>query len=269
MRIGVSSWGYRKAFADGMDWPAFARETKAVGADGYEVHFGYLDRQRLGQQYIWVTELAQEQGLGVSTLIAGNDFAKADVGERAHEIARFLDCIAAARLSGVQRLNVFTGYHQEGQDPAVERARVVEAYRRVMPVAEELGVVCCLENHSSVVADIDGLLELLYDVASPNLVPNPDPTNVVRGYFQREPSQADVRDVLDAAARFMPGAGNLHIKIDTLTDGVPDKVPMAEIVELAKDSHYDGWIVLEYCGQGDPRPIHAEAVPYLRSLWEA
>ncbi|MCD6301994.1 MAG: sugar phosphate isomerase/epimerase [Anaerolineae bacterium] len=269
MRIAVSSWGYRQAFAEGMTWPSFAEETQAVGADGYEVHFGYLDRDRLGQQYLWVTELAHERGLGISTIIAGNDFAKADPSERAREIARFLDYLAVARLADVWRLNVFTGYHQDGQDPAVERARVVDAYRRVMPVAEELGVVCCLENHSSVVSDIDGLLQLLNDVGSPNLVPNPDPTNVVRGFFRRDPTDDERRQVLDAAARYLPGAGNLHIKIDTFTDGRPDKVPMDEIVAVAKASHYDGWIVLEYCGQGDPRPVHAEAVPYLRALWES
>jgi sugar phosphate isomerase/epimerase len=265
-KIAVSSWGYRAAFAEGMSWPEFADETKAAGADGFEVHFGYLDRNRLGQQYLWIAELARERGLGISTIIAGNDFGKAAPGERGQEIARFLDYLAVARLADVWRLNVFTAYHQEGQDPAVERARVVDAYRRVMPVAEELGVVCCLENHSSVVSDIDGLLRLIDDVGSPNLVPNPDPTNVVHGYFRREPTDDERNQVLDAAAHYLRGAGNLHIKVDTLTDGRPDKVPMDEIVAIAKAAHYEGWIVLEYCGQNDPRPVHAEAVPYLRNL---
>jgi len=266
MKVSVSSWGYRKAFAEGMTWPQYADELVRLGADGTEIHFGYIDQARRGEAYLEIIAMLRERGLDCSTIIAGNNFAMAKALDRAAQVEDFKDYLAIARASRVNRLNVFTGYHRDGQDPATERMRVIDAYHEVMPLAEGLGVLCCMENHSSVVSDVPGLLEMFAEIGSPNLVPNPDPTNVVRGFFQ-EPSEADVKKVLDDLRQYVIGAGNIHIKIDTFTDGVPDKVPFDEIIAILKENDYDGWIVLEYCGQDDPGPAHDAGVAYLKKAW--
>ncbi|MHC4248001.1 MAG: sugar phosphate isomerase/epimerase family protein, partial [Planctomycetota bacterium] len=172
MKASISAWSYRSLMqGEGaeMDLLSFLDEVKRQGADGFEIFPAYVDAARPAEHLKEVMAKAKTLGLDVSTLIAGNDFARAKAAERAEQVDEMKAWIEAAAAAGIPRMNVFTGYHQPGQDPTMETMRVIDSYREVMPLAEEKGITLCIENHSSVHPDADGLLAIIRAVGSDRL----------------------------------------------------------------------------------------------------
>ncbi len=252
MKACVSSWGYRKWFDEGRcDLLGFLEEVRRLKADGFEIFPQYVDQGRYEAHLKEVARKAKAMKLEISSLIVGNDFAKAAIAERSAEVEKTRRAILAAAGAGIRRLNVFTGYHAAGADPEMETARVVDCFREVAPLAEKKRVVLCLENHSSVHRDVDGLLWIIRAVGSRALRPNPDPTNFCPNFVQR--SQAE-REVIYASTQlYARNAANAHLKIRDFTRG--GEHPHCDVPRLArifKEARYAGPVVLEYFGSDDP-----------------
>ncbi|MBN1347326.1 MAG: sugar phosphate isomerase/epimerase [Phycisphaerae bacterium] len=272
MKIGISSWGYRKTLESGrMDFLGFVDETARLGAQGVEVANWHLaggpggPNAEKASALKRIVEHVAKSGLEVSALIAGNDFAVPSIADRAEQVAATMGWIRMAADVGIDHVNVFTGYHVDGQDPELERARVVDCYLQVIPEAEKGGVTLCLENHSTVHPDADGLLAIIRQVGSEHLKTNPDPTNFVAG-FDRLDDGARERIYVDTA-KIAPMAANSHLKINTFTpDGQVEFVDVARIIDIYRQVGYDGFIVLEYWGDGEPEGPNAQGVELLKRL---
>ena len=264
MKIGISSWSYRKAIESGrMDFLGFMDETIRLGADGVEIANWHLAGEDKAPALRQIVDHAGKVGLGISALIAGNDFALPAVADRAKQVADTIAWIRMAAQVGIERVNVFTGYHVDGQDPGLERARVVDGYLEVVPEAEKQGVTLCLENHSTVHPDADGLLAIIHQIGSDRLRTNPDPTNFVAGFDQLD-DQARER-IYTETAKIAPLAANAHLKINTFTpDGDPEAVDVPRIVEIYRQVGYDGFIVLEYWGNDEPEEPNTKGVVTLK-----
>ncbi len=272
MKIGISSWSYRRAIESGrMDFIGFVDEVARVGAGGVEIANWHLTggpgapSAEKAADLKRIVEHVGKCGLGVSALIAGNDFAVPALADRAAQVANTVGWIRMAADVGIERVNVFTGYHVDGQDPALERARVVDAYLEVVAEAERRGITLCLENHSTVHPDADGLLGIIRQVGSDRLRTNPDPTNFVAG-FDRLDDAARER-IYTETAKIVPLMANAHLKINTFSaDGQAEFVDVARIIALYRQVGYDGFIVLEYWGTGEPEEPNGKGVALLKTL---
>ena len=217
MKASVSSWSYRVLFDNGrIDLLGFVEEVHRLGADGFEI-FGrhYNAEDPVGHLKEAVAK-AKELGLEVSSLIAGNDFAAPAAAARGEQVERFKKGIENAAAAGIERINCFTGNHTDGQDPFVEAWRVIDAYREVCPLAERRGVLLCVENHSSVCRDADGILSILRAVGSDALRTNPDPSNFVADFAVRGERAREA--IYTETARIAPLAANAHLKVGDYTD---------------------------------------------------
>ena len=155
MKVGISAWSYRWFFGNGkMTYAKFLDEVERQGADSLEIFPGFLDEERVASQVKRIAKKAKRLRLGISSLIVCNDFARPAAAERAEQVERMKRFINAAADAGVRRLNTFTGYHVDGQDPTMECMRVIDAYREVMPLAEK-------RSRSQFVIHNEGLLEQL------------------------------------------------------------------------------------------------------------
>lgn len=266
MDVSISSWSYRKWFADGKcDLLSFVDEVKRQEADGFEIFPHHVDADDPGQHLRQVAAQAEKANLRISAVIAANDFARASATERADQVERMKEWIVHTKQAGVDRMNVFTGYHQSGEDPVVETYRVVDAYREVAPVAEEHGVLLCMENHSTVCHDADSLLWLLKAVGSDHLVPNPDPTNFVADYQIR--GERAREKIYSETTRYAPGMANAHLKIADFTEnGDHAYVDVPRLIDIFREVGYDGHVVLEYYGQDDPAEPVAKGIALLRRI---
>jgi sugar phosphate isomerase/epimerase len=143
---------------------------------------------------------------------------------------------------------------------------VVDAYREVAPVAEDHGVLLCMENHSSVCRDADSLLWLIKAVGSECLVPNPDPTNFVPDYQVRGERAREA--IYSETSKFAPGMANAHLKVaDFKENGDHAYVDVPRLLDIFREAGYDGHLVLEYYGQDDPAEPCAKGVALLRRLF--
>lgn len=272
MQIGISSWSYRRALESGrMNFIDFVDETARLGAHGVEIANWHLVGGVAGPSSDKAADLkrivehARQTNIGISALIAGNDFAQPAAADRARQVADTIGWIRMASDTGIERVNVFTGYHTDGQDPEIERTRVVDGFLEVVPVAEELGVTLCLENHSTVHPDADGLLAIIRQVGSDRLRTNPDPTNFVFGY-DRLDDEARER-IYTEAEKIAPLAANSHLKINTFdAEGNAEFVDVARILDIYRKAGFDGFIVLEYWGEGEPEEPNAKGVQVLQRL---
>lgn len=274
MKIGISSWSYRRAIESGrMDFIGFVDETAGLGAHGVEIANWHLaggpgdPNDERAAALTKIVDHVSKTGLEVSALIAGNDFALPHIADRAAHVAATIGWIRMAADVGIERVNVFTGYHTEGQDPEIERTRVVDCYLEVVPEAEKRGITLCLENHSSVHPDADGLLAIIRQIGSDCLKTNPDPTNFVAGFDQLDDVARE--RIYTEAAKIAPMAANAHLKINTFTpDGQAEFVDVARMIEIYRQSGYDGFIVLEYWGDDEPEDPNGKGVVLLRKLLE-
>jgi len=266
MLVSISSWSYRKWFDEGRcDLMSFVDEVKKQGADGFEIFPQHVDQSKPGEQLKEVARKAARLGLFISSVIAGNDFARPVATERAEQVERMKKWIAWTAEAGVRAMNTFTGYHTSGQDPVVEAYRVIDSYREVMPIAEQHGMTFCLENHSSVCSDADGLLWLIRTVGSKNLRTNPDPTNFVPEFPSR--GQRAREAVYTETAKIAPLMANAHLKIaEFAPDGSHAHADVPRLLEIFRKAGYDSHVVLEYYAQGDPAEPCAKGVALLRRL---
>lgn len=266
MEVSISSWSYRQWFEEGKcDLLSFLDEVKRQGADGLEIFPQHVNQDDPGGHIKEASQKAQELGLSIASVIAGNDFARPLAAERAEQVERMKDWIAHSAEAGIHRMNTFTGYHTSGDDPMMDAYRVIDCYREVMPVAEDYHVLLCIENHSTVCRDADGLLWLIRAVGSENLRTNPDPTNFVPDFAVR--SDRAREQIYSETERFAQLMSNAHLKIADFTeDGDHAYVDVKRLLDIFRSVGYDDHVVLEYYGTGDPAEPCAKGVALLRRL---
>lgn len=266
MQVSISSWSYRKWFDEGKcDLMSFLDEVKRQEADGLEVFPHHVNRDDPGGDLKRVAEKAEQLGLGIASVIAGNDFARVLARERGEQVERMKEWIVFTADAGVHRMNVFTGYHTSGEDPFMEASRVIDSYREVMPVAEEHNMLLCIENHSSVCRDADSILSMIRAVGSDNLRTNPDPTNFVPDFRVR--SERAREQIYAETEKFAQLMANAHLKFGEFTeDGKDPYVDVARLLDIFRSAGYDDHVVLEYYGREDPAEPTAKGVTLLRRL---
>lgn len=265
MKASVSGWSYRWFFNQGkMDLESFVDEVKRLKADGFEIFPQHVDPDDPGGHLKKVARKARRLKLEISSLIAGNDFARPTAAQRAEQVERMKQSIINAAGAGIRRVNTFTGYHQAGQDPFLEAAHVIACYREVMPVAEKYNVVLCLENHSSVNPDCDGLLAIIRAVGSPNLRTNPDPTNFVPDFHIRGERAAEV--IYKETERYAPLMANAHLKIaDFKPNGEHAHISVKRILDIFRKVGFDGHVVTEVYEHPEQAPeITAKGLALIR-----
>jgi len=265
MKASISSWSYDSVIQEGrMDLSGFVEQVKRLGADGFEIFGPHVDPDDPGGHIKRIADEAAAAGLEISSLIACNDFARPTACERAEQVERMKQCIDHAIGAGIPRINTFTGYHTSGNDPWLEAYWVIGAYREVMPAAEQNGVLLCLENHSSVCRDADGLLWLIRQVDSANLKTNPDFTNFVPEFYCRGEKSREA--VYSETAKIAPLAANAHLKIAEFSDdGEHAHVDTSRLIGILAETGYDGHIVLEvYAHRDRPDEICARGLALLR-----
>lgn len=268
MKAGISSWSYRFYFDQGKtDLLSFLDDIKKQGAEAFEIFPSYVDKADPAGQLKKIAEKAGKLGLEISSLIAANDFARPAAAERAEQVDRFKKWIEGAAGAGITRMNVFTGYHQNGQDPDMEAARVIDAYREVAPLAEKHRILLCIENHSTVKSDGDGLMWLIQAIGSPSMRTNPDPTNFLPNFKLLDEKGRE--RIYQETEKIAPLMGNAHLKMSTFdSQGNAEFVDVARVLKIFKAHGYDGPVVIEYNGQGDPVDSMAKGVSQLKRLFK-
>ena len=180
------------------------------------------------------------RGVAISGTAVGNNFAHPEGGQRAREIADVKAWIDRAAVLGAPHIRVFAGQSKE-IDAAASRKLCIAALEECCDYAGTKGIFLGVENHGGIVAEADGLLEIIKAVQSKWIGVNLD-----TGNFHTDDPYGDL-------AKCAPYAVNVQVKAEIQSRGhQKEAADYKRIAQILRDANYQGYVALEYEAAGDP-----------------
>ncbi|NMB25398.1 MAG: sugar phosphate isomerase/epimerase [Firmicutes bacterium] len=248
-----------------MDFLDMLRFVKGIGGETIEistadgVHNKTLDWSDDGR--ISIKDAVKNMGLSIVSVAGYSDFTLTDA-DLLKEQAEGLEwyCQLAADL-GVKFVRVMGGNAKEGMGQEEMVDNIIAGFRQVTHIAEKHGVIMALENHGTVVNDGPTLVKIIESVNSPNLRITMDTGNFCWAGHS-------LNEAYDYFRQVAPYAANVHLKDFVFEDNNEVKfVPLGEGVldlrivrDILVEAGYDGAMLCEYEGMGDPRVLIAEGI---------
>jgi sugar phosphate isomerase/epimerase len=252
-RFGQGVEATRPSFLDMLD------RCVDLGVDGIELlgdHFDTTDTTKLGP----IKLAAVERGIAICTVSALHNFVKPDLAERKHEIDVVKTWIDVAAFFGAPVVRVWGGrwrtipnfedfMRRGGDEPALAGytdddafAWSIDAFKQVVPYAEQRGIVLGLENHWGLTGTAQGTMRILDSLGSPwlrlildtgNFLPNAD----VAG----ELTLLAPRAIMVHAKTYLGGGLNYESRTD-----------LVQALVALRNVGYRGYLSLEFEGKAHP-----------------
>ncbi|MGI8966259.1 MAG: sugar phosphate isomerase/epimerase family protein [Limisphaerales bacterium] len=214
--------------------------------DGAELTAYYFPKDLTDDYLIKLRRHAFLRGIAISGSAVGNNFALPNGEKRDEQIRYVKTWVDHAAVLGAPHIRVFAGAAQ-GISDGEARKMCVSAMEECCDYAGKKGIFLGLENHGGIVAEADGLLEIIKAIKSPWLGINLD-----TGNFHTEDPYADL-------AKIAPYAVNVQVKaVIHPRDKEAAPVDMPRLFKILREANYQGYVALEYEAK-DPY----EAIPGL------
>ncbi|HEY5914309.1 MAG TPA: sugar phosphate isomerase/epimerase family protein [Verrucomicrobiae bacterium] len=164
-------WGQAR-----LELPAFIERAKTLGYDGVMLmakrpHVSIVDLDEPKRHEL--REQLQRAGLEVACVAGYTNFTAGlespEVPLIEMQVKYVQDLARLGGELGCSLVRAFTGYEAAGVSTTVLWNRCVEALRWCADVARPFGVTLGIQNHHDLGVDTDALLEMLGDIARPNV----------------------------------------------------------------------------------------------------
>ena len=263
MKLSLAAYSFNKLLPK--NWTAESAKHAKMTLDGFVDYCASLDLAgtELTSYYFpkdvtpeFLTSLKERTfrlGLDISGTAIGNDFCVVDPEKRAQQLASCRQWIDHAAFLGAPVIRIFAGTVPKGDSEDAARERCVAGINESLDYAAKKGVILALENHGGITATPAQLLAIVKGVkSSPWFGVNYD-----SGNFRSDDPYADLEQIA-------PYAVNAQIKVAVTVKGQKQASDLKRMVDILKQAHYRGYLVLEY-EEADP---HGEIPGYLQKLRE-
>ncbi len=263
LQLSLAAYSFRDFFQDsrqakaaagtapgrGMTMLEFIDYCAEQGCAGAELTSYYFPKEATPEYFREVRRHAFLRGVAISGTSVGNNFALPRGPERDKQIASVKAWIGHAAVMGAPHIRIFAGAAPRGWRGRRRVKLCVEAIEECCAYAGSRGIFLGLENHGGIVAEPEGLLEIVKAVKSPWFGVNLDTGNF------------HTADPYAALAPCAPYAVNVQVKAEMKREGAKEEeaTDLARIAQILREANYQGWVALEYESKPDPR----EAVPGL------
>jgi sugar phosphate isomerase/epimerase len=245
LALSLAAYSFRDSFKtaaphhiDMFDFVDFCADH---GCEGAELTSYYFPTPITDEFLIKLKRHAFLRGVAISGSAVGNNFALPAGEKRSKEIKLVKDWIDHAALLGAPHIRVFAGPKPKDIDLAEAKKLCIEGLDETADYAGSRGIFLGLENHGGIVAEPEGLLEIVKAVKSPWLGVNLD-----TGNFQTDDPYADL-------ARCAPYAVNVQLKVEiTRRNKKSEPSDLPGLIRILRDANYQGYVALEYEGSEDP-----------------
>ncbi|MDA1191054.1 MAG: sugar phosphate isomerase/epimerase [Candidatus Poribacteria bacterium] len=239
MHIGCCAYSYRQYLSKGdMTLEGFFDIVVGLDLDGVEMTAYYFPNTERDTLYD-VKRMALRRGLEISGTAVGNNFCRADAGERAKQVQMVKDWIGHSVTLGAPLIRVFAGGTPDGHTEDEARGWTIAALQECAEVAAEHGVMLALENHGGITSTVEQVEALLNGVDSEWLAVNLD-----TGNYRTDP--------YGSIERTTKRAITCHLKSEVPTAGGKEDADVDRIVAILKGAGYRGYASIEYEAQEDP-----------------
>ena len=227
------------------------------GCEGAELTSYYFPQDPTDEYLIGVRRHAHLCGVTISGTAVGNVFTHPPGAERDKQIADVKKWIDRAAILGAPHIRVFAGaIPKDGTVQAAKNA-CIEQLEECGDYAGKRGLFLGVENHGGIVAEPDGILEIIRAVKSPWVGINLD-----TGNFHTDDPYADL-------AKIAPFAVNVQIKTQIKRRGKaePEQADFAKLAGILVAANYQGWVALEFEEKGNPWEVVPPTLAKLREVF--
>lgn len=249
MQLSLAAYSLRdllKGNKQGWDLFKFVDYCHEQGIPGAEITSYYFPADVNDSYIVELKEHCRRRGVSVSGGAIANDFCQKDDEKRNRDIEHTKLWIDRYALLGAGAIRVFAGSQPKDDSWPATRDRCIAAMQEACNYAHTKGIYLALENHGGVTAKAEGLLEIVRGVQAPSFGVNFDSGN----FRSTEDPYAEL-------ASIAPYAINAQIKVEMFPNGKKEMADLGRILKILKDSHYSGWVALEYEAAEPP----LEAIP--------
>jgi len=231
-----------------------------MGFDGVEVLLNQLRDDRSSATLQALKGRAHALGMTLMGLSTHQGFLYPEPERRQENVELAIGQLQIANAMGIPTMRVNTGrwgttrsftelMENEGIEPVPEGlteemgfAWVIDAFEKILPKAEEYGVVMGLENHWGLGRTAAGVLRIVESIESPWLQITLDTGNFFEDRFEQLQTMAasSVPITLVQAKTYFGGGTWYTLDID-----------YARIADMLRAAGYRGWISLEFEGRED------------------
>ncbi|MBP9900690.1 MAG: sugar phosphate isomerase/epimerase family protein [Verrucomicrobiota bacterium] len=228
------------------------------GCAGAELTAYYFPNDVTPEYFIRIKRHAFLRGVAVSGTSVGNNFALPKGEELNQQIAAVKRWIEYAAVMGAPHIRVFAGA-AKGISDAEARKMCIGALEECCAYAGTKGIFLGLENHGGIVAEPEGLLEIVRAVNSPWIGINLD-----TGNFHTDDPYADLEKIA-------PYAVNVQFKVEVKRKGQPAGEPadLPRVVAMLRAANYQGFVALEYEAKPDPWSAIPPVLRQMKELFAA
>lgn len=242
-KLAVAAYSYRKYLGEQktMDFFQFIERCADMGSDGVELTEYYFQKPITPDYLRKLKRTAHLWGQTITGTPIGNSFTMPPGPERDRQIETYRRWVDISHELGSPAIRTFAGSAPAGVSESDARRNVIEVLNHVCEYAGSKGVFVGLENHGGVVAEADGILEIIKAVDSPWLGVNLD-----TGNFRTADPYGDM-------ARCAPYAITVQFKVALQPRGKPkEHADFPRVLKILRDAGYRGFVTLEYEEAEDP-----------------
>ena len=271
LRLALAAYSFRDFFKDStakqvpvqgdrkLTIETFLDHCAEWGVDGAELTSYYFPKDVTNEQLAATRRHAHVRGITVSGTSVGNTFTHPAGPERDKEIAYVKQWIDRAAILGAPHVRVFAGNVPKGGTLEEAKKTCIGQLEECAAYAGKYGIMLGIENHGGIVAEPQHLLDIIRAIKSPWVGINLD-----TGNFHTDDPYADL-------AKIAPYAVNVQIKTEIKPRAAKEKqlADLPRLVNIIRDSGYQGWVTLEYEALEDPWKAVPATLATLRPLLAA
>lgn len=259
--LSIAAYSFRDFFkakdpAKQIDLFRFIDFCAEQGCQGAELTSYYFPTPLTDDYLLKIKRHCFLRGIEVSGTAVGNNFALPKGDKLNEQIASVKQWIDHAQVFGAPHIRVFAGAAAKGLSDAEARKMCISSLEDVCDYAGTKGIFLGLENHGGIVAEADGILEIIKAVKSPWLGINLD-----TGNFHTVDPYGDL-------AKIAPYAVNVQIKAEIKKKDAAEKeaVDLPRVFKILRDANYQGYVAVEYEAKPDPWTAIPELLEKIKKL---
>ncbi|KKI92491.1 sugar phosphate isomerase [Bacillus sp. SA1-12] len=231
-----------------------------------------------------IRQKAEAVGIEISNYAIGANFITSDEGQYEQEIERVLKQVDIANRLGVKRMRHDVAWRPIGeisiQQFEEDLPKLADACKRIADYATAYDITTSVENHGYFVQASDRVQTLLHHVNKANfkttldtgnfLCVDENPISAIKKNIS-DASMVHIKDFYYRTGKQDPGEGWFQTAAGNYLRGSivgHGDIDIYEVIKVIKNSHYDGYISIEFEGMEECKQGSRISMDNVRRIWE-
>lgn len=262
VKLSLAGWSLQKLFKGGrlklVDYAAFTKEN--FGIDAVELNSPFFESRDAGylKQLTAAAHAAGSKLLNIAVDEKG-DLASTNEAERQEGLKAYGQWIPVAAAIGCAAIRANSG-GRNIVDRSAAIAACVESFSELARQGQAHGVAVLMENHGGLSSDPQSIIQVMEAVGSA----------VGKQWVGTLPDFGNWYPPIEryeATRKIFPYAKAVHAKTKDIDEKLNHPAfDLAKCVRIAREAGYDGYLGIEYEGEGEPVEGVKRSVRILRAL---